>query len=114
MKHIKTYESFVNESHAPSVAEWDPTEKIIKIGDQGIGTSSGIRCTNGKIEAFYDGRGSYTYALGINCQEAQWEKSAPDMIDDLNSNVSWLGGIISRPIDPETKKLVIEIIKSNI
>ena len=114
MKHIKTYENFLNESHHSSVAEWDPAEKVIKISG-GIAVPAGIRCTNGKIETFYDGmRGSYTYSLGISCPERKWEEAAPDMIDDLNSNISWLGGLVSKPIDPEAKKLAIEIIKSNL
>lgn len=111
MKHIKTFENFLNESADKSVAQWDATGSLIAITG-GIMGDAGIRCKDGKIEAYFDGpRGSYTYSLGVSCDSAKWEKSGPAIADELTNSGMWLGGLISRPIDAEAKKVAVDILK---
>lgn len=113
MKHIKTFEGFVNEAGQKTVAAWNAVDSEITLTG-GIADPAGIRCENGKIVAYYDGPRGYTNDLGIKCDPKTWETAGPDMIEDLNMNVDWLGGIVSRPIDNRTKNHVVEIIKANI
>ena len=118
MKHIQTFESFLNENKineaVKTVAEWDATTSEIKLTGR-LADPCGIRCEDGKLVAYCDSmRGHYTNDLGIKCDPKKWADNGPDMIEDLNMNVEWLGGIVSKPVDNATKKQVVEIIKSNI
>ncbi len=118
MKHIKTFEGFVNEKaineDQKTVAEWDAASSEIVLSG-GLADPCGIRCEDGKIVAYCDSRrGGYINDLGIKCDPNTWKASGPDMIEELNANVDWLGGIVSKPVDNQVKKLVVEIIKSNI
>lgn len=123
MKHIQSFESFINESESFTskgsgiIAQWDYNKKEIDFtpgGSDGM-TSSGIRCAGGGfIESYYRGMGrGYEYDLGIICREDKWEKVGPAITDDLNNAGMWLGGVISRPIDKKAKAEVIAIIKKH-
>lgn len=114
MKHIKTFESFLNENTGNSIAEWDAPGSLIAIIG-GIGGDAGIRCNNGKLEAYFDGpRGSYSNSLGISCDQRDWETVGPDIANELTNSGMWLGGLVSRPIDAEAKKTATTIIKNMI
>jgi hypothetical protein len=112
MKHIKTFEGFVNEA-ANTVAAWDATNSEITFTG-GIADPAGIRCENGKLVAYYEGgRGHYTNDLGIKCDPKKWEANGKDIVEELNNDVKWLGGVVSRPIDAQSKREVVAILKKN-
>ena len=111
MKHIQTFEGFLNESTEKTLASWDATLSEIKISG-GIADNAGIRCENGKLVAFCDAmRGSYKYDLGVKCDPIKWESNGGDSVEEINSGVKWLGGVVSRPIDAQSKREVVAILK---
>ena len=110
MKHIKTFESFLNESSDESTATWDATNSTVVLTGRWMGDAS-IRCKDGKIETYFSGpRGDYSYALGVTCDSAKWEKTGAEIANALSTGID-LGGLISKPIDATAKKGAVEILK---
>jgi len=118
MKHVKTFESFVNETEefifesAARVAMFNKNLKEISI-PTGLSASSGVRCKGGKLEAYYDGMGrNYSYSLDVSCDDAEFEKMGEELAAAMTKEGgAFLGGLVSRPIDKESKKKFAELVK---